>query len=118
MMDVSGSPGAAPDVEPELSLDQLLDEHLQQLLRDLQLLVPYDVAAAWLGHDERPALRITVPTDAKLPSHTSTRHWVFQTAADGARIADLFVDEGLNSEGLRSWLGVPLIVNGRRRGWV
>lgn len=104
--------------EADVPLDQLLDAQLRQLLHDLQLLVPYDVAAAWLGHDDRPSLRVSVPASAELPSLTSTRHWIFQTTTDAARIADLFVDEGVNPQGLRCWLGVPLVLHGRRRGWI
>ncbi len=106
------------DVQSELPLPHLLDTALHQLLTDLQALVPYDLAAAWLGHDDRPALRVTVPDGAELPSNSATRHWVFQSGAQSARIADLFVDEGVNPQGVRSWLGVPLVLNGRRRGWV
>ncbi len=107
-----------PLPDAAVPLDQLLDAQLHQLLHDLQLLVPYDVAAAWLGHDDRPALRVSVPNRAELPSLAATRHWIFQTTAGAARIADLFVDEGANPQGLRCWLGIPLILHGRRRGWI
>lgn len=116
----------SPEAPPVLTLDrsvghstrdQLLNDHLQQLLLDLQIVIPYDVAAAWLGHDDRPSLRVVLPAAATLPSLESARHTIFQATPEPARIADLR-SSGAMTDSLRCWLGVPLMLNGRRRGWI
>lgn len=108
---------AAPPVA-DPGLEHTIDRHLHQLLIDLQCFIPYDVAAAWLGHDDRPSLRVVSPADAQLPTLQSARHTIFQTTAEAARIADLQDYPGEPSSNLRCWLGVPLMLHGRRRGWV
>jgi hypothetical protein len=95
-----------------------LDRYLHQLLLDLQLLVPYDVAAAWLGHDDRPSLRVVEPPGTVLPAIGTTRHLIFQATAEAARVADLQLDHRADELDLRCWLGVPLVLQGRRRGWI
>ena len=72
-------------VSPDTPLDMLLDAYLRTLLADLQLLIPYDAAAAWLGHDDRPSLRVVVPDAARVPSIESARHLVFGATAEAAR---------------------------------
>jgi signal transduction histidine kinase len=101
-----------------MPFDQLLDQHLYQLLTDLQLFVPYDIAAAWLGHDDRPALRVVCPQRAVLPPTNSARHFIFQTTGEAARIADLHSQPGGQESDYRCWMGVPLVLQGRRRGWI
>lgn len=108
---------AIPPVAGGAGLDRILDAHLQNLLIDLREFVPYDVAAAWLGHDDRPSLRVVLPSDALLPPLDSARHLIFQATAEAARIADLHTHVS-NDTGLRCWLGVPLVVGERRRGWI
>jgi signal transduction histidine kinase len=108
---------ASPPAE-SLALDQLLDKQLEQLLIDLRLFVPYDVAAVWLGHDDRPTLRLVYPHHATLPPTPTARHFIFQTTGEAARIADLQSHTGGRDGDLRCWLGVPLVLHGRRRGWV
>lgn len=100
------------------ALDQIFDSHLRQLLIDLQIFIPYDVAAAWLGHDDRPSLRVVLPPAAALPPLNSARHTIFQTTAEAARIADLLTYPDALPSDLRCWLGVPLVLHGRRRGWI
>ncbi|HEX6292650.1 MAG TPA: GAF domain-containing sensor histidine kinase [Herpetosiphonaceae bacterium] len=111
----SSSPSPASESD---TFDQILDRQLQQLLLDLQLYVPYDVAAVWLGHDDHPALRVVYPDHAVLPSTLSPRHFIFQTTAEAARIADLHSQPDIHEGDLRCWLGVPLVLHGMRRGWV
>lgn len=112
------SPASPAPPSPAASFDELLDRQLRQLLIDLQLFVPYDVAAVWLGHDDRPTLRIVYPSQAMLPPTPSARHFIFQTTGEAARIADLHDQPGEADTNHRSWLGVPLVLHGRRRGWV
>lgn len=107
----------APPSETD-SFDQLLDRQLRQLLIDLQLFVPYDVAAVWLGHDDRPTLRIVYPSQTDFPPTPSARHFIFQTTGEAARLADLRDQPGETDSHYRCWLGVPLMLHGRRRGWV
>lgn len=107
---------APPDLD--LGLEPAIDRQLHQLLIDLQCFIPYDVAAAWLGHDDRPSLRVVSPAAANLPTLQSARHTIFQTTAEAARIADLQSYPGEPASDLRCWLGVPLVLHGRRRGWI
>jgi signal transduction histidine kinase len=101
-----------------MPVDQLFDQHLYQLLSDLQLFVPYDVAAAWLGHDDRPTLRVVYPKHVVLPPTLSPRHFIFQNTGQAARISDLHSQPGGNESDHRCWMGVPLVLHGQRRGWV
>lgn len=99
------------------SLNEILNTHLRQVLRDLKQLVPFDVGAAWLGHDDRPSLRVVLPVDARLPDSTAAHHLVFQNTAEPALISDLRrVGDGAGEYG--GWLGLPLFLNGQRRGWI
>jgi signal transduction histidine kinase len=109
---------SAASSDAELGLERQIDRHLHQLLIDLQCFIPYDVAAAWLGHDDRPSLRVTSPASAALPTLQSARHTIFQTTTEAARISDLQSYPGEPQSELRCWLGVPLVLHGRRRGWI
>jgi signal transduction histidine kinase len=100
------------------ALDEQLDEQLRDLLRDLSTIVPYDAAAAWLGRDDRPSRRVALPDGATLPSIDGARHLVFGATAESARVNDLQDTDRSAEGGLRSWLGVPLVLHGRRRGWI
>lgn len=116
---MSISDGLSASLLPTLVAQQesFLDTAIQRLLADLRLLVPCDAVAAWLGHDDRPTLRMALPSDARIPMIDTVRHLVFQAAAEPAHISDL---SGLDnsSSHFRSWLGVPLLLDGHRRGWV
>lgn len=112
------SPASPAPPSDNDTFDQLIDGHLRQLLIDLQLFVPYDAAAVWLGHDDRPTLRIVYPSQAVLSPTPSARHFIFQTTGQAARIADLHDQPGEAGTNHRCWLGVPLMLHGRRRGWV
>lgn len=99
-------------------LEIALDQYLRQLLDDLRLYVPYEAAAAWLGHDDRPSLRVVVPAGAELPAVEGARHAIFQATGEAACIADLHAYSGSADGDWRCWLGVPLVLHGQRRGWI
>lgn len=107
----------APRPEVVAALDDLLDAQLQRLLADLHLLVPCDAAAAWFGQSDRPVLRARQPRDVCLSSDDVSRQAIFAATAEAARIGDLSAMGDAGGR-WRSWLGVPLLIDGRRCGWI
>lgn len=106
-----------PRPEGVPALDELLDAQFQRLLADLHLLVPCDAAAAWFSQNDRPVLRALQPRDAHLSSDDISRQAIFGATAEAARIGDLAVMGDAGGK-WRSWLGVPLMIDGQRRGWI